>query len=333
MSRPVLEVKNLRKYFPIKKGLIIERKVGDVRAVDGVSFQVEAGKTYGLVGESGCGKSTTGRVLMRLLKPTAGEVFFDGRDVTRMDRKALQTLRQEIQIIFQDPYASLNPRKTVGQIIMEPLNIHKKGTKVERRARVKELLQVVGLSEDFLERYPHEFSGGQRQRICIARALILNPRLIVCDEPISALDVSIQAQIINLLRSLQEQYGFAYIFIAHDLSVVKYISDTIGVMYLGKLVEQTDHDSLFREPLHPYTQALISSIPAEHPAERKEDAPLLEGEIPSPFDPPSGCAFHPRCSYAMRKCSVEIPEMITHSEGRNVRCHLYGAADAKGSSP
>ena len=328
MSRPLLEVKNLKKYFPVKKGLLIERKVGDVKAVDDVSFHVDAGKTYGLVGESGCGKSTIGRTVMQLLKPTAGEVFFDGQDVTRLDHKTMQSLREDIQIIFQDPYASLNPRKTVEQIIMEPLNIHKKGNKMERRERVRELIRVVGLSKNFLERYPHEFSGGQRQRIGIARSLALNPRLIVCDEPISALDVSIQAQIINLLRSLQERYGFTYIFIAHDLSIVKYISDTIGVMYLGRLVEQADHESLFRAPLHPYTQALIGAVPVEHPAKRKEDFPLLEGDIPSPFHPPSGCAFHPRCPYAMHKCSVEAPKMIEHSEGRSVRCHLYGDASA-----
>ena len=324
MAVTLLEVKNLKKYFPVKKGLIIQRKVGDVKAVDDVSFKVEAGKTYGLVGESGCGKSTTGRTLLQLLKPTEGEVFFDGRDVTQLRHDELRALREDIQIIFQDPYASLNPRKTVEHIIMEPLNIHKKGSKAERIAKVRELIRVVGLNEDFLERYPHEFSGGQRQRIGIARALALDPRLIICDEPISALDVSIQAQIINLLRSLQGKYGFAYIFIAHDLSVVKYISDNIGVMYLGKIVEEADHDSLFSNPLHPYTRALISSIPVEHPADRKEDDELLEGEIPSPLNPPPGCAFHPRCKEAMLKCSVEAPRMIEMEEGRKVACHLYG---------
>lgn len=322
MSEHLLEVKGLKKYFPVNKGIIFNRKIGDVKAVDGVSFYVNRGETFGIVGESGCGKSTTGRLVMQLLKPTDGSVVFDGKELTTMNKEELRQLRQEIQMVFQDPYASLNPRKTVENIIMEPLIIHNVGTKEERQKKVKMLIEKVGLNPSHAKRYPHEFSGGQRQRIGIARALALGPKLIICDEPVSALDVSIQAQIINLLKALQKEFGYTYIFISHDLSVVKHICDRIGVMYLGKMVESADDITLFSKPLHPYTQALFSAIPIADPEFDKGEQIILEGDIPSPVNPPSGCPFHTRCPKAKEICSQKTPEYKEYEPGHFAACLL-----------
>lgn len=319
----LLEVENLKKYFPIHGGGLLGRKVvNHVKAVDDVSFKVYKGESFGIVGESGCGKSTTGRALLRLLKPTSGKVFFEGKDLAKINDKEMRKLRKDIQIIFQDPFASLNPRMKVGEIIEEPLiNFKLVEGKKQLRARVEEIMEQVGLTKNQIDRLPHEFSGGQRQRIGIARALASNPKLIIADEPVSALDVSIQSQVLNLLKSLQKQYGFTYMFISHDLSVVKHFCDRIGVMYLGGLVEVADKQDLYQKPLHPYAKALLSAIPMPNPKAKKERI-ILEGDVPSPSNPPSGCAFHPRCPHAMDVCQ-EIQPKLTDQGNRVVACHLY----------
>ena len=323
----LLEVKDLVKHFPIRQGIIFSKQVGAVQAVDGISFDVNKGETLGLVGESGCGKTTAGRCILRLIEPTSGEVKFDGKDVPSLPKDELRELRKEMQIIFQDPYGSLNPRMTVGDIIGEPLHIHKIAKGAAKETRVREILETVGLSAFHARRFPHEFSGGQRQRIGIARALAVDPRLIICDEPVSALDVSIQAQVINLLQDLQEEFGLTYLFIAHDLSVVKHISDRVAVMYLGKIVELTGKAELYRNPKHPYTQALLSAIPEADPTIKKERI-LLKGDVPSPINPPSGCRFHTRCPKAMDICKTQDPEFVDTGDGHFVACHLVPAAES-----
>ncbi|KQO01234.1 ABC transporter ATP-binding protein [Paenibacillus sp. Leaf72] len=323
MNEPLLEVSHLTKYFPIKKGLF-NRTVGHVKAVDGLRFTIFKGETLGLVGESGCGKSTTGRTLLQLLRPTAGEIKYEGRNLVGLPVEELRKLRKDMQMVFQDPYASLDPRMTVGELIAEPLDIHQAATGKERTRRIDELLETVGLNSRYADRYGHEFSGGQRQRIGIARALALNPKLIVADEPVSALDVSIQSQIINLLQDLQEQFKLTYLFIAHDLSVVKHISDRIGVMYLGGIVELAGKRELFAEPLHPYTQALLSAVPTPDPLAKKSRI-VLPGDVPSPASPPPGCAFHTRCHACMAVCRTDKPE-LRDVGGRQVACHLYNQA-------
>lgn len=318
----LLEVRNLKKYFPIKGGFL-RRTVAEVRAVDDVSFTIKRGETLGLVGESGCGKTTTGRTILRLERATAGEVVFEGQDVMRASGRTLKALRRDMQIIFQDPYASLDPRITIGESVAEGLVIHGIGTPAERRERVREVLAKVGLSASHMTRFPHEFSGGQRQRIGIARALIMEPKLIVCDEPVSALDVSIQSQVLNLLRSLQREFGLTYLFIAHNLAVVEHISDRVGVMYLGKMVELATSEELFREPLHPYTKALISAIPNPNPFTKRERI-VLQGDVPSPINPPSGCRFHPRCWIARAICKEQEPIFEEKRKGHWVACHFAG---------
>ncbi|WP_298402595.1 ABC transporter ATP-binding protein [uncultured Chloroflexus sp.] len=318
----LLEVRNLKKYFPIKGGFL-RRTIAEVRAVDDVSFTVKRGETLGLVGESGCGKTTTGRTVLRLERATAGEVIFEGQDVMRANGRTMKALRRDMQIIFQDPYASLDPRITIGESVAEGLVIHGIGTPAERRERVREVLAKVGLSASHMTRFPHEFSGGQRQRIGIARALIMEPKLIVCDEPVSALDVSIQSQVLNLLRSLQREFGLTYLFIAHNLAVVEHISDRVGVMYLGKVVELTTSAELFREPLHPYTKALISAIPHPNPMVKRERI-VLQGDVPSPINPPSGCRFHPRCWIAKSICKEQEPAFEEKRKGHWVACHFAG---------
>jgi oligopeptide transport system ATP-binding protein len=321
---PLLDVRNLVMHFPLTQGIIFQRKVGAVQAVDGVSFSVKRGETLGLVGESGCGKSTTGRAILQLYKPTDGQVVFNGTDLTKLDSGDMRKMRRHLQMIFQDPYASLNPRMTVGNIVSEPMQIHNLVPKQERTKRVQELLQTVGLNPYFANRYPHEFSGGQRQRIGIARALAANPDFIVCDEPVSALDVSIQAQIVNLLEDLQDQFGLTYLFIAHDLSVVRHISDRVAVMYLGKIVELADRNELYENPMHPYTKALLSAIPIPDPVvERKRERMILVGDVPSPINPPSGCHFHTRCPFVMDVCKQVDPPFTEKATGHFVACHLY----------
>lgn len=322
MSDAVLKVENLKVHFPVKGGLFTKKQV--VKVVDGVSFEIYPRETFGLVGESGCGKSTTGRAIVKLYEPTSGTVYYHGEDVTKIKGSHLAEFRRNVQMIFQDPYASLNPRMTVGEIIREPMDIHHIfNTKEEREQRVRELLDIVGLKPDHIRRYPHEFSGGQRQRIGIARTLALNPQFIVCDEPISALDVSIQAQVINLLEHIQKEMGISYLFIAHDLSMVKHISDRIGVMYLGNLVEIGDSDDVYHRPLHPYTQALLSAVPIPDPrVAREKKRIVLEGELPSPLDTPSGCVFRTRCPNATERCAREKPGMVNVGK-RTVACFLY----------
>jgi oligopeptide transport system ATP-binding protein len=321
----LLDVRNLKMYFPITQGIIIQRHVGDIKAVDGITFAIHKGETLGLVGESGCGKSTTGRAILQLYRPTDGHVIFNQDDLTELKGEPLRRKRRQMQMIFQDPYASLNPRMTVGNIIGEPLEVHNiYRSRAERRERVQELLKVVGLNPYFVNRYPHEFSGGQRQRIGVARALAVNPEFIVCDEPISALDVSIQAQIINMLEDLQAEFGLTYLFIAHDLSVVRHISDRIAVMYLGKLAELADREELYDKPLHPYTPALLSAVPIPDPAiEEKRQRIILEGDVPSPAHPPKGCNFCTRCPRVMDICYDVDPEFRDLGGGHWVACHLY----------
>ena len=320
MSELLLEVNGLKKYFPITGG-ILGRKQGEVKAVDDVSFYVKKGETLGIVGESGCGKSTTGRLLMRLIEASDGSIIFEDKEITKMSKSELRKIRRDIQMVFQDPYASLNPRHSVEQILEEPLIVHGIGTKEERRKRVQEMLEVVGLSSYHAKRYPHQFSGGQRQRIGIARALMTRPKLIIADEPVSALDVSIQAQVLNLMKDIQKEFRLTYIFIAHDLGVVRHISDRVGVMYLGRLIELADSEELYENPLHPYTKALLSAVPIPDPDLKKQTI-LIEGDLPSPANPPSGCAFHTRCGECMDICKTTRPqERILN--GHYVACHLY----------
>jgi len=345
MNAPLLEVRGLTKHFPVRGGVLL-RSIGAVHAVDDVSFSLQRGETLGLVGESGCGKSTVGKTLLRLLEPSAGSIFFEGRDITHLGREALRALRREIQIVFQDPFESLNARHSVGRILEEPFVIHRLGTALERRRWVAELLDRVGLSSDAAQRYPHEFSGGQRQRIGIARAIALRPKLIVCDEAVSALDVSIQSQVLNLLLDLQREMNLALVFIAHDLSVVKHVSDRVAVMYLGQIVEHASARDIYARPKHPYTRALLSAIPVPDPIGRDARRKLrivLEGDVPSPIEPPSGCRFHPRCSYARPDCASRVPvleEIVEHGANMGdraadlrlngaVACHYWQEIDGK----
>src|SRR5689334_16676767 len=321
-ARPLLEVRGLRMHFPVTEGIVISRKVGEVKAVDGIDFTVRRGETLGLVGESGCGKTTTGRCILRLEKPTAGEIIYDGVDIAKMGRKDLLALRRKMQVIFQDPYSSLNPRMKVGDIIAEPIKVH--GVELNparRKDKVRELLSVCGLDPKFLDRYPHEMSGGQRQRVGIARALSLEPEFIICDEAVSALDVSIQAQIVNLLEHLRERLGLTYLFIAHDLSVVRHLCHRVAVMYLGRIVELADCDELFDNPLHPYTRALLDAVPVPDPTvEAARSFRPVKGEVPSPMNPPSGCVFHPRCPIAVERCKQIRPELRELRPGHWVAC-------------
>ena len=318
----LLEVKNLKMYFPVTSGIIFQRRIADIKAVDDVSFVIKKGETLGLVGESGCGKTTTGRCILQLYKPTAGDVIFEGQSLPELSGREMRAMRRKIQVIFQDPYGSLNPRMTCGDIVGEPLIVHKlTQNKGEFRDRVTELLEIVGLNPYMADRYPHEFSGGQRQRIGIARALAVNPSFIVCDEPVSALDVSIQAQVINLLEELQEQFGLTYLFIAHDLSVVRHISDRVAVMYLGHIVEVADRTELYENPLHPYTRALLSAVPIPDPiVEAQRERIILTGDVPSPMNPPVGCVFHTRCPVAIDDCQIEMPELREVSKDHWVAC-------------
>ncbi len=318
----LLSVQGLVKHFPIKRGVIISKTVGQVRAVDDVSFEIRRGETLALVGESGCGKSTTGRLILKLMEPSGGSISFKGQEIAGLKPDEMRQMRRHLQIIFQDPYASLNPRMTIQDILLEPMQVHGIGTPAEREEKVRELLQVVGLLPEHARRYPHQFSGGQRQRIGIARALTVQPDLIVCDEPVSALDVSIQAQVVNLLQNLQQRFGLSYLFIAHDLAVVKHISDRVAVMYLGKLVEIADKDTLYASPRHPYTQALLSAIPRPDPhAER--DRMILAGDVPSAMKPPPGCRFHTRCPHVQERCRTEEPLLREAAPGQRVACHFF----------
>jgi len=323
MAEDLLVVEDVKKHFPVTRGIIFQKQVGAVRAVDGVSFTVKSGETLGIVGESGCGKSTLARCILKLLEPTDGKIIFDGRDITRLSRTNMRPIRREMMMIFQDPYASLNPRKRVGFIVAEALEVHKLGTAAEIKRRVQELLEVVGLNPEHYNRFPHEFSGGQRQRIGVARALAINPKLIVCDEPVSALDVSVQAQILNLLEDLQADFGLTYVFIAHDLNVVRHISDRVLVMYLGKVVEMAGKKELYESPRHPYTGALLSAVPIADPERGRARQPfVLEGDVPSPLNPPSACRFHPRCPrFQKGRCDVEEPALYPFGDGHVAACH------------
>jgi oligopeptide/dipeptide ABC transporter ATP-binding protein len=321
MSAPLLEVRDLAKHYPVRKGLLLAKQVGTVRAVDGVSFTLQRGETLALVGESGCGKSTTARLVLRLIEPSAGTLRFEDKDITGISGAALRAMRRRMQIVFQDPYASLNPRLTVAETIAEPMQVHGIGDAASRRARVAELLGLVGLRGFHAERYPHEFSGGQRQRIGIARALSVQPDLIVCDEPVSALDVSIQAQVVNLLKDLQRRFGLAYLFIAHDLAVVKHVADRVAVMYLGRIVETAAKRDLFAMPRHPYTRALLAAIPHPDPSRRGQVTPL-GGDVPSPMAIPPGCRFHTRCPFAVDRCRQEEPALRTLADGHEAACHV-----------
>ncbi|WNB91596.1 dipeptide ABC transporter ATP-binding protein [Bacillus sp. NEB1478] len=320
-TQPLVKVENLKMHFPIKGG-VLSKQIGEVKAVDGISFFINKGETLGLVGESGCGKSTTGRMLLRLLEPTEGNIYFEGEDITKLSTSEMRKKRREMQMVFQDPFASLNPRHTVEKILEEPLIVHGVKNKAERKKRVKELLEVVGLSSWHAKRYPHQFSGGQRQRIGIARALAVNPKLIIADEPVSALDVSIQSQVLNLLQDLQKEFDLTYLFIAHDLGVVRHISDRVGVMYLGHIVELADSEKLYDNPKHPYTQALLSAVPVPD-VEHKKDRVILQGDVPSPSNPPKGCPFHTRCPQAMDHCASVKPVLKEVAEGHYASCHLY----------
>jgi peptide/nickel transport system ATP-binding protein len=322
-AEPLVEVRDLVKHFPITRGIIFRRKVGAVKAVDGVNFRVMPGETLGIVGETGCGKSTTARLVMRLLDPTGGEVRFDGQDITRLKGSSLKAVRREVGMIFQDPYSSLNPRKTIGSIIGEPFAIHGlKKDKSERKAAVQELMETVGLNPEHYNRYPHEFSGGQRQRIGVARALALNPKLLIADEPVSALDVSIQAQVLNLLRDLQRRLGLTLVFIAHDLSVIRHMCDRVAVMYLGKIVEIGPSDALYAFPRHPYTGALLAAVPVADPTTRRSERRLLSGDVPSPANPPKACRFHTRCPKAQERCSQQEPALEEKGSGTLSACHF-----------
>jgi oligopeptide transport system ATP-binding protein len=324
----LLEAKNVVKYFPIKGGILL-KEIASVKAVDDVSLSIKEGETVGLVGESGCGKTTFGRAVLRLEEPTSGDVFFEGQNILKADKKQMQALRENMQIIFQDPYSSLNPRKTVSHIIGEPLLVHGMKSRKQRQQRVLELLRVVGLRKEHMRRYPHQFSGGQRQRIGVARALALNPKLIVCDEAVSALDVSIQAQVINLLKDLQDEFGLTYLFISHDLSVVEHVSDRVAVMYLGKIVEIASSKMLYKNPLHPYTQALLSAVPIPDPSLQRANRIILKGDVPSPIDPPPGCSFHPRCLYARDTCRQSEPTLKEINQEHFAACFFAGQVGLK----
>jgi peptide/nickel transport system ATP-binding protein len=330
IAADLVEIEDLKVYFPIRSGIVVDRHVGDVKAVDGISFEIKRGETLGLVGESGCGKTTAGRAILRLLEPTGGRISFDGKDITHLHGGELRRLRSRMQMVFQDPYSSLNPRRNVANIVQEPLRVHgiARGKEVEKR--VQDLLDVVGLPRNAGNRYPHEFSGGQRQRIGLARSLALQPDLIIADEPVSALDVSIQAQMINLLEELQDSFHLTYLFIAHDLAVVRHISDRIAVMYLGKIMEVAPSARLYERPLHPYTKALLSAVPIPDPAvESKRGRILLKGDLPSPKNPPSGCRFHTRCPFAQKeRCPDEVPELRVLERGHTVACHYVGEIEA-----
>ena len=322
-AEPLMEVRDLQKYFSLTRGIVLARKAGAVKAVDGVSFEVIKGETLGIVGETGCGKSTTARLMMRLLEPTAGTVRFEGNDITHLKGRQLKAVRRELQMVFQDPYSSLNPRKTVGSIVAEPFAIHgMHKDRAQRRERVKELMDTVGLNPEHYNRYPHEFSGGQRQRIGVARAIALGPKLLIADEPVSALDVSIQAQVLNLLRDLQREIGLTLVLISHDLSVVRHMCDRVAVMNAGKIVELADNDTLYGEPSHPYTRELLAAVPIADPTRRNRPRTVLQGDIPSPIDPPPGCRFHTRCPHAMPVCRSVEPPLRDRGQGHLAACHL-----------